>query len=63
MIPDEFSMEEIYLYALIGVSALCLVVFVALIAVSVCLCLANSKTRRKKGNKGDCCSSCCVPLR
>ena len=38
-----FSPEEIYLYALIGVSALCLVTIVALIAVSVCLCLANSR--------------------
>ena len=37
------SLEEIYFYALVGVSALCLVILVALIAVSVCLCIANSR--------------------
>ena len=39
------SLEEIYLYALVGVSALCLVILVALIAVSVGLCVANSRYR------------------
>ena len=40
---ELFSPEEMYLYALVGVSALCLVILVALIAVSVGLCIANSR--------------------